>query len=63
MAAMFLVEFVAFIEVERRIDRKTVQEAKLQTQQANVLIHRIQQWARVIQTIREPSGINQINMP
>lgn len=46
MAALFLVGFVAFIEMERRIDLKTVQEAKQQTQQANALIHGIQQWAK-----------------
>jgi len=46
MAALFLVGFVAFIEMERRIDLKTVQKAKVQTQQANALIQEIQQWAK-----------------
>jgi len=46
IAALLMVAFVAFFEVERRVDLSTLQDAKQQTQQANALIQGIQQWAK-----------------
>ena len=46
LSVLAMVGILAFFEVSRRIDEQILQEAKIRTQQANYLIHNVQEWAK-----------------
>lgn len=46
LSVLAMVGILAFFEVSRRIDERTIQQANVRTQQANYLINNIKQWAK-----------------